>query len=348
MSLQKNLDFLKGLKYGKLSRKNIILLLMVILIGTILFLNLGSSRTEEYNQQEPLPVLSGNPRETSISIQSISGFNISNGFTDTNLFDTDEWGWWNNITTGQEGFSSITILTTDIFTWEWSEFTWEFTEFTGPTVTQSSRTIDQNSTIGSGLNLTLPERDNKARNLPAIRWLDNSSLSIEFPTLPSLNINITIEGLVFLILLLSVLYLNKNFLPELLDRLERGDEEEFATNMSNFFVNVVRQSDEKMRKETRLKKLLVFKDHIDKLIERSTERMETTGAEDTIITGYYELDSAFAVFRKLIRTKDITPLEHAKHPFETGEIDNDKLEELVNLFYISRFGDRSMTEQDGW
>jgi hypothetical protein len=71
------------------------------------------------------------------------------------------------------------------------------------------------------------------------------------------------------------------------------------------------------------------------------------GPEETIISGYHELDQAFAAFSKLIRTKDLTPLEHARLNFVTGEIDNYQLEEIVNLFYITRFGHKELTNRDG-
>lgn len=372
MGLKNRLEFLKGLRYGKLNRKNIVMLLMIVLLGTIIFLNLGSSRTEDYSQQEALPELVGNPGEISLPTQPGGGFNFSNDFTnfpefqpptelfDPDLFNPDDWGGGINFTGVPGDLPDFSFPTVDFPKFTFPSFTppaWEPPDFSRPTInpptftkpTVPTPTIDQNNnTNDGGFNITLPERDNKARNLPMINWFDNSSINIDFPSFPDLDISITIEGFVFVILLLSVLYLNKKFIPDLLSKLERGDHEEHETKTSQFFVSISKPSEEEVKKKERLKRLIVFADHIDELIERSQERMEITGAEDTIITGYHELDSAFAVFRKLIRTKDVTPLEHAKHTFETGEIDNDRLEEIVNLFYISRFGHRTMTEQDGW
>ena len=372
MGIRNKLAFIKGIKYGKLDRKNIILLLMVILIITILFLNLGSSRTEDYAQREPLPELVGNPGEIELPTQPGGGFNFSKDFTDfpsfqppselfdPNKFDPNDWGGGINFTGNPGDLPDFTFPTANFPDFTFPEFTpptfmppsFSRPTINPPTLTQPSvptPTINQNNkTKGGGINITLPERDNKARNLPIVNWFDNSSVKINLPSLPKLDITITIEGVIFVVLLLSILFLNKKFIPDLLLKLESGDQEEYETKTSQFFVSVSKPTDEEIRKKERLKRLVIFEDHIDELIERSQERMEATGAEDTIITGYHELDIAFSSFRKLIRTKDITPLEHAKHTFETGEIDNNRLEDIVNLFYISRFGHRAMTEKDGW
>ncbi|MFV2014041.1 MAG: hypothetical protein ACC656_01310, partial [Candidatus Heimdallarchaeota archaeon] len=121
-----------------------------------------------------------------------------------------------------------------------------------------------------------------------------------------------------------------------------------ASSLDSLFVMPKRNMEALRRKKERVRRLLVFKDHVDELIERSRVRIELKTPPHTIIIGYHELDKAFSEFSSLIRTKDITPLEHAHKHFETGEIENTILEKIVDLFYLTRFATVEITKQDGY
>ncbi len=358
----RRLEILHFIRHSKLDRRKIVILLMVILIGTIAYMSIGASRTDNFNAKEDEVDIQERPGEFSLPNQNGTGYNLTGDFTnfptldppseffDSDLFNPDDWG-------GGFNFSD------PVFSGEFPEFSfpsagfptvslpgWEpptFSPGTGPNPTLPGQTdiptpsVDQNGS--NGFDFTLPDRENKARNLPKIDIFSNFSLNINILNV-DLDINLTKEGIVFVFLLVSLLYINKKLLPDLIYKLEHEDEEENKT--SEFFIRAPKIDEEAIKKKERLKKLVRFKDHIDEIVLRSYVRIDEEGPSETIVQGYHDLDDAFASFSKLQRTRDITPLEHAKHQFETGEIDNARLEEIVDLFYMTRFGRRKMIKSD--
>ena len=89
---------------------------------------------------------------------------------------------------------------------------------------------------------------------------------------------------------------------------------------------------------------MVFKDHVDELVVKSKRRLADSGAVKMVVMGYHDLDNAFNHFAKLERSRDLTPLEHSEIEFITGEIDNQSLRKIVDLFYLTRFGHKELTE----
>jgi hypothetical protein len=194
-------------------------------------------------------------------------------------------------------------------------------------------------------NVTLQERNDKARNLPIFSFIDLSFLNFDFLNISKLSVSIKTTSLLFLAFLaMPVLVMNK-VVPNFIKRLHEFDENK--GNVESLFVMPRGSLAALRRRKERVRRLLVFKDHVDELIERSKIRIEKKTPAHTIIIGYHELDRAFSEFTSLVRTKDVTPLEHAHMHFETGEIENEILEKIVELFYLTRFATREITKPDG-
>ncbi|MHA2099614.1 MAG: hypothetical protein ACW99A_13140 [Candidatus Kariarchaeaceae archaeon] len=193
-------------------------------------------------------------------------------------------------------------------------------------------------------NITIGERRDKARNLPTVEFVDLGLFNFNLHKIVNMKI-IGINSILFLSLLaLPIIVLNK-IIPNWTNRLHEFDDEDDYSDP--FFVIPSRNLAMLKRKKDRVRRLLIFKDHVGKVIERSKIRIERKTPSHTIILGYYELDNAFSKFTSLKRTKDVTPLEHAHKHFETGEINNDALEKIVELFYRTRFGTLEIIKQEG-
>lgn len=350
---------IKSLRYGKLDRRKFVVILLIILILIVAFLSYGGSITNPFSTTGGAIELQENPEQLELpnigdgGVNLTGDFDIGENFTIPDDFLTDNPFTDIDLINGSlpdiefpdiqfpnVSFPEISIPSIDPPTLPDPDIPTSNPNITTPTIT---------NTNGTGLNFTLPERDNKARNLPEIKPFNISFGEIELPSIPVLNLNIriTVEGLVFISILLLTLVLNKKFIPDIIRKLEEGgDSDGEEPVVANYFITGPKIKEDKKKIE-RLKRLIVFRDHVNELIKKSKSRLEAMGSEETIITGYHELDQAFAAFSKLIRSKDLTPLEHARLNFITGEIDNYRLEEIVNLFYITRFGHKELTNKDG-
>ena len=194
-------------------------------------------------------------------------------------------------------------------------------------------------------NTTLSKRSDKARNLPRIDFIDLSALNFNFINISNLNLNLGTNFLIFLgVLAMPIIIINK-IVPNFITKLDEFDSNQ--SNIDSIFVLPHKSITALKKKKERVKRLLIFKDHVEELIKRSKIRIERASPSHTIIIGYHELDKAFSEFSSLVRRKDITPLEHSKMHFETGEIDNKVLTRIVDIFYLSRFGHRELVKEDG-
>jgi len=335
-------------KYRQLNRRSIVFLLLVILIGTIFFLNIGGSETQDFDTTGETPELIENPSQADFSFPD--GFNFSQAIggqlTPPSDFDPDlipPGGFINGSFDGDFSVPSLPDFTPpDITVPTFSPPTITPPGNTGPTGTATDPGF--NNTRGDN-NVTLIDRQDKARNLPNITIPGFDLFNFDLPTF-SIDFQFSLLSALFLILMFGLLYFNKMLLPDLLSKLSNDDGS--TTFEKTFFVHAPGITEDQKEKIERARRLVIFKDHVDELIERSRIRIDEEGPDLTIVKGYHELDKAFASFSKLIRDKSVTPLEHARTNFETGEIDNQILEEIVNLFYLNRFGYRKMTKNDGY
>lgn len=366
--------FLMRMKGYSLNRRRIVITTLLILLLAITYLNFGSSVNDGFDQNQDMPEIKEYPSELDLPTGSDGQFNYSSDFSDfpsvtppSELFDPSfnltDWEIGYNATNPITDIPSISIPSGTIPTISFPSISRPtivpptltpptLNPPTGnptPTFNPSNTTQEDNVTKNEGSNFTLPNRENKARNLPRVQVSGNLTVGINFNWMDNLfSFDITTRGIAFLIVMIAVLYLNKKFLPELLRRMQDEVQDYPDTQPQTFFVNKKSTREELERKKQRLKKLFAFNDHVDEIIENSRMRMSEQGPTETIITGYHDLDEAFSVFARLLRTKDLTPLEHAHVTFETGEIDNSRLEEIVNLFYYARFGHKPMTIEEGW
>lgn len=195
-------------------------------------------------------------------------------------------------------------------------------------------------------NVTLRERNDKARNLPNVEFVDLSFFNFDVFNIFKLRNIIGFNSVIFLLLLTMPIVILNKIVPNWVTRLDEFDD--VRSYNDTLFVMPKRNLGALKRRQERVKRLLVFNDHIGELIERSKIRIERKTPSHTIIIGYHELDKAFSKFSSLIRTKDVTPLEHSQQHFETGEIDNAALEKIVNLFYFTRFASSEINKQKGY
>ena len=350
---------IRSMRYGKLDRRKFVIILIIILILIVAFLSYGGSITNPFSSTGESIELQENPGQLELPNIGDGGANLTGDFDIGENFTLPEDFLTDN------PFTDIDLINGSLPDIEFPDIEFPNVSFPDidididpPTLPDPDITISNpnittpiitDNTNNTGSNFTLPERENKARNLPEIKPFNFSLGEIELPSIPILNLDIrvTVEGLVFISILLLTLILNKKFIPDIIRKLEEsGFSEDKEAVVANYFITGPKVKEDKKKVE-RLKRLIVFRDHVNELIKRSRSRLESEGAEETIISGYYELDLAFAAFSKLIRSKDLTPLEHSRLNFITGEIDNYRLEEIVNLFYITRFGHKELTNKDG-
>ena len=101
----------------------------------------------------------------------------------------------------------------------------------------------------------------------------------------------------------------------------------------------------KLRRERR-KRLNSFHDYVKEILLNLPSMKETMKIDEIVVQIYHDLDLAFSQFSNLKREPGITPLEHSHSIFTDAEIHTDHLEEIVNLFYRTRFGHKMITESD--
>ncbi|MHA2252880.1 MAG: hypothetical protein ACXAD7_21130, partial [Candidatus Kariarchaeaceae archaeon] len=174
-------------------------------------------------------------------------------------------------------------------------------------------------------NVTLGERSDKGRNLPKFEIVNLQFLNFNLLNLINLRNLLAINSIIFLSLLVMPIVVLNKIMPGWGHRLDKFDEDEDYSD--SLFIIPARTLSRFNRRKERVRRLLIFKDQVGEVIERSKIRIVRKTPSHTIILGYYELDKAFSRFSALIRSKDITPLEHAHMYFETGEINNEALQQ---------------------
>ncbi|MHA2030336.1 MAG: hypothetical protein ACW99A_06135 [Candidatus Kariarchaeaceae archaeon] len=380
--IQNGRSGIQGLKKYVTKKNFILTVTLVSFIGSIIYMQIGSSDTTRFETTEGPIFGLDNPQVVDVpnrSDQNVTGgFNLTENFEDLPRFDIPgdivadlpkhfgsggSYGGLPNITKGFDpgqltdpgnGGSIINIPTiTTPSNWN-----------TGGDIRTGGNTLTTGgtATAGDGVqtdqpiftdivgsknqrNVTLQERSDKARNLPTFAYIDLSFLNLDFLNISKISLSIKTNSMLFLaFLIMPVIVMNK-VVPNFINRLHEFDENK--GNIDSLFVMPKGSLAALRRRKERVRRLLVFKDHVDELIERSKIRIEKKTPSHTIIIGYHELDKAFSEFSSLIRTKDITPLEHANMHFETGEIENKILEKIVELFYLTRFATREITKKDG-
>lgn len=367
-----------GLNVKKFMNKKNFMLTMSILafIAAILYMQIGSSENTRYENAERPVGLQENPRSFDVPNQgnatSPGGFNVSSDFDALPRFDVPAdiaaqlpesfgegaYGGLPDITTpvdpddfqdpgGNGGYE----IPGDIVPPSWVDPTDDPTN-NGTTGGPGGGPIPEqpifNPKPGStdtGNNVTLEERSDKARNLPEIKFVDLSFINFNFINISNLKVAVQVNSILFLSLLIMPIFIMNKIVPNFVRRLDDFDHNK--SNLDTLFVMPKRNLAALRRKKERVRRLLIFKDHVDELIKRSQIRLERKTPSHTIIIGYHELDKAFSEFSSLIRTKDITPLEHSHKHFETGEIKNIILEKIVDLFYRTRFATVEISKRDG-
>lgn len=380
--MSKQTNFKSGKLRRYYSKKNLILFISIMaFVGSILFMQIGSSVNERYAKAEP-PVARYNEPETfsefinQNSSDSRGGFNISQDFEQLPGFDIpvdlienlpDSFGKENAygqfpeieepvtaediIGEGNDDFvlpGGLRDIDTGIDRYKGEGRNDDIISGDNP-ITGSGSLGDFNKITGStdtSSNTTLNERSDKARNLPTIDFIDLSAINFNFINLSNLKVTLETNFLIFLSVLAMPIVIMNKIVPNFLGKLDEFDSNK--SNIESIFVLPKRNLSALKKKKERVTRLLIFKDHLEELIKRSKIRIERASPSHTIIIGYHELDKAFSEFSSLIRRKDITPLEHAKMHFETGEIDNDVLIQIVDLFYLTRFGHRELVKEDGY
>jgi hypothetical protein len=354
---------------SKLNRTRFIAFILLALLIIITYNSLGGSRTSNYWDSEGAVEYKDNPQSTDFPGQDSQGipggFNASEFENLPKFIPPADWigSNWGSDFSGSPGGNPGGIDDLDDITdndFKIGEGLDDFKVDPPPDVF-NDRDIDPNPKLPDDWtpptikpvdnpepkvgNYSLPERNVKGRNLPAINFLNFSNMNIDLPSLGGISLDANIENASFVVILLALMYLINSLVPQILQKLDLvviGDPE----SSMDLFIQPSR-SEELRKQRERTKRLLVFKDHVDELIKRSESRLQEKGAMGTIITGYHELDDAFGEFAKLKRTKDRTPLEHAVQHFETGEINNPSLKGIVNLFYLTRYGHRALEFNDG-
>ncbi|MHA2249890.1 MAG: hypothetical protein ACXAD7_05990 [Candidatus Kariarchaeaceae archaeon] len=364
---------ISDIKPPNLSRTKIVAVLLVVFIGTIVFMSLGSSETNQYQKTEGEVGVNQIPDNYDVPGQSSGspgGFNFSGddfgqlpGFNppadmagagygggfdlpDGSSPNFGDPGDYNFGDPGDYNFGDPNMDVPSIEPPSLPNPSIDPPSVSPPSVSPPSLDAPSAGDANAG-NVSLPSRSVKGRNLAKLQFFNISKLDINLPGFGNIKLNLDTENVAFILVLFMVLYLNKSVVPQLLKKLEEAKSSGTSQTADIFIKPSKKELAEIKRARERAKRLLVFKDHVDELIKRSEKRLESDGTVSTIVTGYHELDHAFGEFSKLKRTKDLTPLEHARTQFETGEIDNNKLKEIVRLFYLTRYGHRMLKHKDG-
>jgi len=353
----------------KINRKLIIIIIILSLLGFILFSSIGGSITDPFGQREGNPIYQEDPQSVGLPNSDGNGFNLSD-FGDPpsglnppagaigNLGDLIGNGGTPSIDPPQ-GSGGI------------SPPGGSYPPIGGGNPPNPSGPIDFPSPPGGGggasnpgnsggsgskgrntsigLPFKFPDRPDKAEfmyNLSEIELFPNTNFSIKISiNLPQINLpDVQFNNLVMLAIIVASLYIPNMVISSLLaeaspKKKNTDDEEE-----DSVFFRPHKSEAELKREEERRKKLLSLADYLDEIIAKMDEQVEKGVNPATIINEtYLELDHAFANFMGLKRERSLTPLEHAHQTFETHEIDNQYLNQIVELFYRSRFGNKTMT-----
>ncbi len=198
----------------------------------------------------------------------------------------------------------------------------------------------------NGLNFTkLPA---KSRYMPQIQLNETISFNVNLFGI-KFNYQLTIRQFLFFVSIVFMFFA-VGFLPSALSRL---DKDRFIKKTTMSFeidkpatVISPQQSEQEIkRKRERMKRLINFKDHLWVIVEWTKSNMDLYSPRELIIETYHKIDNAFSKFTKLKREIGETPLEHAQKHFEKGEINNAALEDIVETFYLARYGKKELTKQ---
>lgn len=363
---------------SSINTKNFILIsALIIFASTLIYMQIGSSEITPYETAENPIVLKEKPKDFSIPNQDnddiIGGFNISEDFNELPGFNIPA----NVIANLPESFGSGTYggipdldaAIDDAINGGIKDPTgggFDIPDIDpnlinpgddlggGNGVSNNNGGTGGDTIFGSGQpvgtstpsNKSLTGRNDKARNLPEVGFIDLSFINFNFLNFQNIQIQISVVKTLFVVLLFVPLIMNNIVTPILLKASEEFDIN--SPKVDSIFFKPKPNLAELKRKKERVRKLLIFKDHVDRLIFVSEERIKVESAAHTIIYGYHELDRAFGEFSKLIRSKHMTPLEHSNQHFETGEINNAALESIVNLFYEARYANRNLPKEAGF
>ncbi len=214
---------------------------------------------------------------------------------------------------------------------------------TQPTVqSPQTFTVSPNNSTDQNSNNSTTVSYNKARFLPKIKPIPILNISIKIDMGEYLDVNPGLNGYILITLLFALLFLSNYYIPLILEYFE-NDISENNTEENEFFIVSKKQNNINKNKKERMQRLVRFRDHVNVIIKRCEDRK--SNPSEMIILAYHELDAAFSEFSKLSRDKNLTPLEHSKLHFTTGEINNDVLEQIVYYFYMARFGHKKIDKK---
>ncbi len=182
----------------------------------------------------------------------------------------------------------------------------------------------------------------KAQVLPDIQ------LNLNFE-IPYIGYKVSLLGLLMALVFISAVgllnqytqFLNslnsENFIKKRrrMDIKTQSDEEEITNSAIPMTEEIERQ-----------RRLLTFRDHVIGIIDQTELRINKITPSETVILGYYDLETAFEKFSTLRRDVGETPLEHATKSFKEGEINNEALETIVQLFYDAKYGEYKKNIED--
>jgi len=178
----------------------------------------------------------------------------------------------------------------------------------------------------------------KFRHFPSVNLSKLSDLSIGGITF---NVSIPFSTLLLVFVVMIPLVIGATMPRILAIGKEKSEVEDF-----NFVQEKKKKEVEAKLRRERLKRLNSFHDYVNEILSNLTSLRESLKMDELVVQIYYDLDLAFSQFSNLKREAGITPLEHSHSVFTDEEIDTDHLEEIVNLFYRTRFGHKMITESD--
>jgi hypothetical protein len=153
------------------------------------------------------------------------------------------------------------------------------------------------------------------------------------------NLDVDSVGVIFLTILFLSLYIHPVVLANLTERIwEEGEE-----SKTSLFISPWSDARRRKEQEERIRKLKGLKQQVEEIIEQCAIYLQDNRYDYLIGHGYHQLDQ---VFSKLVRSPDITPLEHTRIHFSTKEIDYTTLEMIVQRFYEVRFGGKTQKRSD--
>ncbi|MCH8906809.1 MAG: hypothetical protein IH840_06945 [Candidatus Heimdallarchaeota archaeon] len=358
-----------GMKNPLLNKSFVGIIVIIAFSGVVFYLSIGGSLNLEFGVIEDPVIKEANPQRYSIPNQD--SLNDSGGFDPTDFNKLPNWivpeefiGDFPTDFSGEElGLPDVvngtsgggpgpnptseggTIPTTITFPSPPTTSSTTSTTSTTSSVdvpTRSDTSSQPTNTIittNEKGNASADDRPDKGRNLPVIEFFDIPEFSFSIPdfAIPSFELDTKPSNLVFVLTLIIIYLSNKFIVPLILFKMEEWENSSIAPSESLFINYQPTIKEQLIIEREKADRLLKFKEHVSEIIEQARINIKQMTPSEMVITTYHELDEAFAFFARLMRSKDITPLEHAKQTFDSGEINNHALENIVNVFYLSRF-----------